>query len=209
MSRRESAPDRTVNSDTGAKENWCSAGPRLLPPEYKGHHDWTCRHDIAFPRATISPTWRDLSQCCEIPLPLWRTQTAKYTGKLIANSKLDSLEIQTRTIEHALSVTPRLAGQLFEEDEEDRASCADANVEDVSPFYLTAAKIIEDGRITTVYGEDKKSYLLSLVDNMEPQLRLLLDNLSRLISWVRSRVRSIALNKITASDDAKLKRMET
>ncbi|MGA9061228.1 MAG: hypothetical protein WB341_06115 [Terracidiphilus sp.] len=90
---------------------------------------------------------------------------------------------------------------------EDRASCTDANVENVAPFYLIVAKIIEDRRITTVFGEDKESYLSSLVADMRipaeiaPLAQLIAsvplppDQLGRIEGAFDS-----ALSRITASD---------
>ncbi len=216
---QESAPDRTVDSTPEQKR----IGVLLdrvssLPPEYKADLGFTILDAAAptslFPAQRQSLLGEIFHSAARSHYPYGVTQAASQVhsdlvASLIGNSKLDSLEIQTRTIERALSVTPRLAGQLFEEMKlkEDRASCADANVEDVSPFYLTAAKIIEDGRITTVYGEDKKSYLLSLVDNMKipaeiapvaeliASASLTADQLGQIEGAFDS-----ALNKITASD---------
>ena len=128
---------------------------------------------------------------------------------LIDQSKLDTLSIQTRAIERALPLSPEFAAQLFEEVtlKEDRASCKEANVEDVSAFYLTAAKIIEDKRITSVFGEDKNTYPLTLAANMRVPAEIApLANLiantsipSDILSQTERAFNS-SLNRITASD---------
>jgi hypothetical protein len=90
------------------------------------------------------------------------------TRNMLAMLKLDTLDIQTRAIERALPSSPQFASHLFEELNlgEVRAFCKDAMVEDVSVFYVTAAKIIEDKRIKTVFKHDKVLYLQSLASNL-------------------------------------------
>jgi len=90
------------------------------------------------------------------------------TRNMLGMLKLDALDIQTRAVERALPLTPEFAKQLFEELNlgEVRASCKDATVEDVSAFYTTATKIMEDKRIKTLFKQDKAFYLQSLVSNM-------------------------------------------
>jgi hypothetical protein len=128
---------------------------------------------------------------------------------LLANSRLDALDIQSQAVERALPLAPQFAGQLFEEMRlgEDRASCTDADVENVSAFYTTAEKIFENQRITAVFGEKKGFYLLTLVTNMKipaeiaplagliARVPLTNDQLSQIEGAFDS-----ALNKITASD---------
>jgi hypothetical protein len=98
------------------------------------------------------------------------TEASRHTlaAFLLGTSKLDTLDIQTGAIDRAMPLTPRFAEQLFEEVKlnEHRASCGEAGVEDVSAFYTTAAKIIENQRIKTVLGEDKGRYLLTLVTDI-------------------------------------------
>jgi len=79
-------------------------------------------------------------------------------ASLIGNSKPRLLgnpdsNDRARVVYHAADSPAK----LFEEMKlrEDRATCTDANVEDVSPTTSTAAKIIEDGRITTVSARTK------------------------------------------------------
>jgi|GEM_PF-5352234 len=128
---------------------------------------------------------------------------------MLGNSKLDALEIQARSVERALPLSPQFAERMFEEMslKEDRAFCTDANVEDVSAFYTVAAKIIEDRRIKTVFGEDNEPYLLSLVSNTKipAEIAPLADLISaaRLAPDQLSQIESVfdsALNRITASD---------
>jgi hypothetical protein len=215
---QESAPNRTVNSTPEQKR----VGVLLdrvssLPPEYKADLGFTIL-DGAAPsltpaqqRSLLDDIFHSAARS-HYPYGLTEASAEVHSGlvaSLIGNSKLDSLEIQSRTIVRALSVTPRFAGQLFEELKlkEDRASCADANVEDVSPFYLAAGKIIEDKRITTVFGEDKESYLSSLVATMKIPAEIApLAELIASASLTADQLGQIegafdsALNKITASD---------
>lgn len=128
---------------------------------------------------------------------------------LIGNSKLDVLDIQARSVERALALSPQFAEGMFEEMklQEDRASCTDADVEDVSMFYTVAAKIIGDSRIKTVFGEVKPAYLLSLVSNMRiPAEMAPLAELFSSMPLTPEQLGEIegvydsALNRITASD---------
>jgi hypothetical protein len=86
----------------------------------------------------------------------------------LARNRSDALDIQTRAIEHALPSTPQFAKHLFEELSLGgvRASCKDATVENVSAFYVTAKRIIQDKRIKTVFKQDKAQFLQSLASNM-------------------------------------------
>lgn len=128
---------------------------------------------------------------------------------LLGNSRLDTLEIQARSVERALPLSPQFAEQLFEEMKlkEDRASCTNANVEDLSPFYSVAAKILEDPGIKIVSGQDKESYLLNLVANTSIPAQI--GPLADLIATVPTAPDELgqiegafdsALNRITASD---------
>jgi hypothetical protein len=218
-SAQESAPNPTINSTPAQKQiDVLLDRVSSLPPEYKADLGFTILNadsvslspaqrrsllDDIFHSATRSHYPYGLTQASA------QTQHPDIVAGLLGNSKLDALEIQTRTIERALPRTPRFAGQLFEEMKlmEDRASCSDANVEDVSPFYLTAAKIIEDRKITIVFGEDKESYLASLVANMKIPAEIA--PLAELITSVplpTDQVSQIegafdsALHRITASD---------
>jgi hypothetical protein len=215
---QESAPNRTVNS-TPEQKRFGVLLDRVssLPPEYKADLGFTILDAAA---TSLSPAQRQsllddiFHSATRSRYPYSLTQAAAQlhsdpVAGMIGNSKLDALEIQTRTIERALSVAPRFAGQLFEEMKlkEDRASCADANVEDVSPFYITAAKIIENRKITTIFGEDKESYLTRLVANMKipaqiAPLAVLIANASLSadqLGQIEGAFDS-ALNQITASD---------
>jgi len=128
---------------------------------------------------------------------------------MLGNSKLDVLEIQARSVERALLLSPQFAERMFEviNLKEDRASCTDANVEDVTAFYTVAAKIVEDSTIKTVLGEDKEPYLLSLVSNTKipAQIAPAADLISSVpltpdqLGQIES-VFDSALNRITASD---------
>jgi hypothetical protein len=218
-SAQKSAPNPTVNS-TPAQKQIDVLLDRIssLPPEYKADLGFTILNAdaVSLPPAQRRSLLDDIfHSATRSHYPYGLTQASAQiqhpdiVAGLLGNSKLDALEIQTRTIERALPHTPQFAGQLFEEMKlkEDRASCSDANVEDVSPFYLTAAKIIEDRRITTVFGEDKESYLASLVANMKIPAEIA--PLAELIASVplptdqMSQIEGAfdsALNKITASD---------
>lgn len=216
---QESAPYPAVNS-TPEQKRFDVLLDRVssLPPEYKADLGFTILDAAA---TSLSPAQRQsllddiFHSAARSHYPYGLTQASAQVlhpdlvAGLLGNSKLDSLEIQTRTIERALPLTPQFAGQLFEEMtlKEDRASCTDANVEDVSPFYLTTAKIIEDRRITTVFDEDKESYLSSLVANMKIPAEIA--SLAQLIASVPLTADQLgqiegafdsALNKITASD---------
>lgn len=98
--------------------------------------------------------------------------TAPSVSHLMGNALFtlhsDTLEIQTRAIERALPLAPQFAAHLFEELNlgEVRASCKDPAVVDLSAFYTTAAKIIEDKRIKTVFKQDKAIYLQNLASSM-------------------------------------------
>lgn len=215
---QESAPGRTVNSTPEQKR----LGVLLdrvssLPPEYKADLGFTILDSAA---AALSAAQRQsllddiFHSAARSHYPYGLTQAAAQVhsdmvASLIGNSQLDTLEIQTRVIERTLPVQPQLAGQLFEEIKlkEDRASCAEANVEDVSPFYRTAAKIIEDRRIAAVFGQDKQSYLSSLVASMKipaeiaPTAELIAG--ASLTADQLGQIEGIfdaALNQITASD---------
>jgi hypothetical protein len=89
-------------------------------------------------------------------------------GSALFTLHSDSLDIQTRAIERALPLVPQFATHLFEElnVSEVRASCKDPAVVDLSAFYNTAAKIIEDKRIKTVFKQEKDIYLQSLTSGM-------------------------------------------
>lgn len=189
-----------------------------LPPEYKADLGFTILDTAA---TSLSPAQRRsllddiFHSAARSHYPYGLTQASAQVlhpdlvAGLLGNSKLDSLEIQSQAIEHALPLTPEFAGRLFEEMklQEDRASCTDADVEDVAPFYLIAGKIIGDRRIKTVLGEDKELYLLSLVADtsipaeIAPVARLIVrlplraDQLGQIEGSFDS-----ALNKITASD---------
>lgn len=185
-----------------------------LPPEYKADLGFTILDAAA---TSLSPAQRrslldDIFHSavrCHYPFGLKQASSPDLLASLLDNSKLDSLEIQSRVVERVLPLTPQFAGQLFEEMKvkEVRAFCTDANVENVAPFYLTVAKIIEDRRITTVFGEDKESYLLSLVTNMNIPVEIA--PVANLISKVPLAPDQLgqfegtfdsALNRITASD---------
>jgi hypothetical protein len=218
-STQESAPDPTVNS-TPQQRRFDVLLDRVssLPPEYKADLGFAILDAAA---ASLSSAQRRsllddiFHSAARSHYPYGLTQASAQilhpdlVAGLLGNSKLHSLEIQTRIIERALPLTPQFASQLFEEMKlkEDRASCTDANVEDVSPFYLTAAKIIEDRRIRTVFGENKEWYLSSLVANMKIPAEIA--SLAKLIASVSLRADQLgqiegtfdsALNKITASD---------
>lgn len=213
---QESAPGRTVNSTPEQKR----IGVLLdrvssLPPEYKADLGFTILDATSLSPAQQRSLLDEIfHSAARAHYSYGLTQAAAQihsdlVASLIDNSKLDSLEIQARTIERALSFEPRFASQLFEEMKlkEDRASCADANVEDASPFYHTAAKIIEDKGITTIFGEDKASYLLSLVAAMKIPAEIApLAELIAGASLTADQLGQIegafdsALNKITASD---------
>jgi hypothetical protein len=99
------------------------------------------------------------------------TEASRHTlsAFLLGSSKLDTLDIQAGAIDRALPLTPQFAAQLFEEVhlDEHRANCEDAGVEDVSAFYTTGTKLLQDQRITTIHGESKGRYLLSLVSDIK------------------------------------------
>jgi hypothetical protein len=217
-SAQKSAPDATVNS-TPLQRRFDVLLDRVssLPPEYKADLGFTILDTAA---TSLSPAQRKsllddiFHSAARSHYPYGLTQAAAQVhsdmvASLIGNSKLDTLEIQTQTIERALPLTPQFARQLFEEMKlkEDRAYCTDANVEDVSPFYLAAAKILEDRRITTVFGENKELYLSSLIANM--RIPGDIASLAKLVASVPLRVDQLgqiegafdsALNKITATD---------
>lgn len=131
------------------------------------------------------------------------------TRNMLGRSKTDTLDIQTRAIERALPFMPLVAVRLFDElrFSEVRASCKDAEVEDVSAFYRIATRIIEDARFKSISGQDKSAYVLSLVSNtripaqIAPLARMIAD-----IHLPSAQLNSIAdafvvsLNGIAASD---------
>jgi hypothetical protein len=143
--------------------------------------------------------------------PTGMTEASRHTlvAFLLGASKLDTLDIQSGVIDRALPATPQFAEQIFEEMKlsERHASCKDAGVEDVSAFYATAAKIIQDQRIKTVLGEDKGSYLLSRVSEIRSPAEIA--PLTELISTASVPADQMGqiegafvsgLNRITASD---------
>ncbi len=131
------------------------------------------------------------------------------TRNMLIMLKLDALDIQMRAIDHALPLSPQFANHLFQELRlgEVRASCKDATVEDLSSFYTTATKIVEDKRIKTIFKQDKALYLQSLASNIRlpsqiaPFATLLAQvSLSReQLAQVESAFES-SLSRITASD---------
>lgn len=171
---QESAPQSTVNF-TRDQKRFDDLLDRIssLPPEYKADLGFTiidAAGDSLSPaqkRSLLDDIFRSASRS-HYPYGLTEASGHSLAAFLLGNSKLDALEIQIGTIDRALPLTPQFAKHLFEEVKlnEDRASCKDAVVEDVSAFYMTAAKIIEDQRIKTVLDEDKERYLLSLVANI-------------------------------------------
>jgi hypothetical protein len=90
------------------------------------------------------------------------------TSNMLSMLKLDTLDIRTRSVERALLSSPQFAAQLFEKVNlpEVRASCKDATVEDISPFYITAKAIIEDTHVKTLFRQGKASYLRTLASNI-------------------------------------------
>jgi len=131
------------------------------------------------------------------------------TRNMLGMLKLDALDIETRVIERALPMTPHFATHLFEElnVDEVRASCKDATVEDLSSFYATAAKIIADRRIKTVFMQNKKRYLRTLASNMRVPAQIApLANLITQASLSSEQLGEIemafvsSLSTITASD---------
>jgi hypothetical protein len=188
-----------------------------LPPEYKADLGFTIL-DAA--RPSLSPAQQRsllddiFHSAARSHYPYGVTEASSQmhndlVGGMLRNSKLDVLEIQARSVEFALPLSPQFAERLFEEMKlkEDRVSCTDANVEDVSVLYTVAAKIIADPRIKTVFDEDKESYLPSLVSNTRIPAEIA--PLADLISTVPltpdqlGQIESVfdsALNRITASD---------
>jgi len=63
---------------------------------------------------------------------------------------------------------PRLATHFFEELRlgEVRAACKDATVVDVSAYYNTLAKLIEDKRVTTIVNQQKRLYVQTSASSM-------------------------------------------
>lgn len=90
------------------------------------------------------------------------------TTNMLSMLQLDTLDIQMRAVKRALKSTPRFATHLWEEVnlDEVRTSCKQGTVEDVSEFYKTAAIIVQDQRIKTVFKGDKVSYVQSLASGM-------------------------------------------
>jgi hypothetical protein len=148
-----------------------------LPPEYKADLGFTIMD--AAPRLLSPAQKRSLlddifHSAVRSHYPYRLTEVSSQGGRaraeasLLQASRLDTLDIQAGVVERALPQTPQLASHLFEEikPNEDRASCMNTSVEDVSAFYVTAAKVIADKRIRSLSAEDKNAYLFSLVTNM-------------------------------------------
>src|ERR1017187_3580869 len=124
-SAQESAPDPTVSS-TPPQRRFDVLLDRVssLPPEYKADLGFTILDAAA---ASLSPAQRRsllddiFHSAARSHYPYGLAQASAQilhpdlVAGLLGNSKLDSLEIQTRTIERALPLTPQFASQLFEE----------------------------------------------------------------------------------------------
>ena len=215
---QESAPKSTADPTLDQKEDTGPLGPHLVAPSgIQGRLGFAVLDAVP---ASLSPAQKQSllddifhsSTRSHYSFSLTDASSQKHNdlvASLLTNSRLDTLDIRAQTVERALLSTPQFAGQLFEEMKlaEDRASCIDANVENVSTFYTTAAKIIEDQRITAVFGEDKDYYLLSMIANMKTPAEIapLAELITRVpltgdqLGQVEGTFDS-ALNKITASD---------
>jgi hypothetical protein len=185
-----------------------------LPPEYKadlGFAVLDAAADKLTPaqkRALLDDIFHSAARS-RYPYPLNEAAGFDLPVALLDGSTLDTLQIQARAIDHALPATPQFARELFEEVSFplNRASCSDANVEDVSTFYTIAAKLVADPRIRKISGEDKATYLLSLAAGIKipaqvaPFAELIsnpslpADQLSQLVNALVA-----ALNSTAASD---------
>ncbi len=172
---QESAPHLTLNFARDQKRfDDLLDRISLLPPEYKADLGFTVIDaggdslSAAQKRSLLDDIFHSAPRS-HYPNGITEASRHSLAALLLGNSKLDTLDIQTGAIDRALPLTPQFAKHLFEEVKlnEDRASCRDAGVQDVSAFYTTAAKIIEHQRIKTVLGEDKERYLLSLVTDIK------------------------------------------
>ncbi len=171
---QESVP-KPISNSTPGQERLDDLLDRLssLPPEYKADLGFTI---LDYAATSISSAQQqslldDIFHSAtrsRYPYRLSEASSHSLTAYLLGNSELDGLEVQAHAVDRALPLTPQFAKHLFEEVKltQDRASCQDVVVEDVSAFYVTAAKIIEDPRIATVFDDNKESYLLNLVTNM-------------------------------------------
>ena len=131
------------------------------------------------------------------------------TRNLLGRLRLSTLDIQTRAIDRALPSMPQLAKSLFEEmrPPEVRASCRDADVENVSAFYEIATKIVQDERIRNVFGQNKGLYVLGLATSVRIPAQIgPLGNLITRISLSTAQLDQVgnafvsSLSGITASD---------
>lgn len=184
-----------------------------LPPEYKADLGFTILNAAG---TSLSPEQRQsllgdiFHSATRVHYPYALHQaSSQMPNDLIAsildNSKLDTLDIQAGAVERALPAEPQFADHLFGEMKlkEDRASCKDANVEDVSAFYTIAGKIIGDERIKDVSGEDKESYLMNLVASVRIPAEIA--PLAELIS--RTPLKSDQLGQLEGAFDSALCRI--
>lgn len=152
-----------------------------LPPEYKADLGLTIV-DAASP--TLLSSERKLSLLRDIAhssgaarRPTMVRYAAAYRDgeplseletKQLDLNKLDTLDINSRALDRSLANTPQLSREIFDgmSPKIVRSSCDNPTVEDVSAFYVSAEKIINDKRIDSISGQDKFKYLQNLVAHM-------------------------------------------
>ena len=129
--------------------------------------------------------------------------------KQLTLNKLDALDISARALDRSLATAPKLSVVIFTgmSPEVARSSCDTPTVGDVSTFYVSAEKIINEKRIHNISGQDKALYIQNLVAHMNaPQQIAPLANLIGNLPLTGPQLHDLAdrftseLGAITASD---------
>ena len=146
--------------------------------------------------------------------PFWyegskRGSYASQIAGTVHGSNVDGLSIQIQVVRMARNDMPKFASASFGEIRlpDARASCEDAVVDNLSPYYTTLTLLMQDSRIKTIRGRVKSDFVIDLAreardpEKMIPLISSLRDlgldkrQMSTIISYIIEN-----LNEMSASD---------
>jgi len=101
---------------------------------------------------------------------------ANQIGVNLRWTRMDTLDIQARAVEHALAVSPKFAQELFESISirtPHGYSCETRSIANVSAYYKTVGLLMRDDRLSSLaYNESSTIYLATLAKTMNAPVEI-------------------------------------